>query len=147
MASQGPRHTARKQRMLEGRHHDGACSAEDTVARQTRCRIRYNRNERKGERMPNSGIKIGRIFGIPIYLHSSWFIIFALITYSLATQFASEHEQWSQAQHWAVGVLTSLLFFGSVLFHELAHSVVAQRYKIPVVSITLFVFGGVALED
>jgi len=94
--------------------------------------------------MPTSGIKIGRIFGIPIYLHSSWFIIFALITYSLATQFANEHEQWSELQHWAVGVLTSLLFFGSVLFHELAHSVVALRYKIPVVSITLFVFGGVA---
>ena len=94
--------------------------------------------------MPTSGIRIGRILGIPIYLHSSWFIIFALITYSLATQFANEHEQWSQTQHWAVGILTSLLFFGSVLFHELAHSVVALRYKIPVVSITLFVFGGVA---
>jgi len=94
--------------------------------------------------MPTSGIRIGRILGIPIYLHSSWFIIFVLFTYLLATQFASEHEQWSPAQHWAVGVLTSLLFFGSVLFHELAHSVVALRYKIPVVSITLFVFGGVA---
>jgi len=47
-------------------------------------------------------------------------------------------------QHWGVGLLTSLLFFGSVLFHELAHSVVAQHYKIRVVSITLFVFGGLA---
>ena len=94
--------------------------------------------------MPTSGIKIGRILGIPIYLHSSWFIIFALITYSLAEQFASDHQDWSQTQHWALGLLTSLLFFGSVLFHELAHSVVALRFKIPVVSITLFVFGGVA---
>ena len=94
--------------------------------------------------MRGGGILIGRILGIPIYLHSSWFIVFALITFSLVQQFHTQHPQWSQAQHWTVGVLTSLLFFGSVLFHELSHSVVALRYKIPVVSITLFVFGGVA---
>jgi len=94
--------------------------------------------------MPESGLRIGKIFGIPIYLHSSWFIIFALITFSLAMQFTDQHPKWSQGQHWTVGVLTSLLFFGSVLFHELSHSVVALRYRIPVVSITLFVFGGVA---
>jgi Zn-dependent protease len=94
--------------------------------------------------MVGSGFKLGRIFGIPIFLHASWFIIFALITLSLATQFAHQHPQWSQFQHWVVGILTSLLFFSSVLFHELAHSVVALRYQIPVVSITLFVFGGVA---
>lgn len=93
---------------------------------------------------PGSGIRIGRILGIPIYLHPSWFIIFALITFSLATQFANQHPRWSQAQHWSLGVLTSLLFFGSVLFHELSHSVVALHYRIPVASITLFVFGGVA---
>jgi Zn-dependent protease len=91
-----------------------------------------------------SGMRIGRILGIPIYLHPSWFIIFALITFSLATQFASQHPHWTKAQHWSVGILTSLLFFGSVVFHELAHSVVAQHYRIPVVSITLFVFGGLA---
>jgi Zn-dependent protease/CBS domain-containing protein len=89
-------------------------------------------------------MRIGRILGIPIYLHPSWFIIFALITVSLATQFANQHPRWSQAQHWSLGVLTSLLFFCSVLFHELSHSVVALHYRIPVVSITLFVFGGVA---
>lgn len=94
--------------------------------------------------MVERGLKIGRIFGIPIFLHASWFIIFALITFSLTTQFAGQHPQWNQMQHWIAGALTSLLFFGSVLFHELAHSVVALRYKIPVQSITLFVFGGVA---
>jgi Zn-dependent protease/predicted transcriptional regulator len=93
---------------------------------------------------PNGGLRIGRILGIPIYVHSSWFIIFALITLSLRTQFNSQHPAWSPAQHWSLGVITSLLFFASVLFHELAHSVVAMRYKIPVVSITLFVFGGLA---
>jgi Zn-dependent protease len=93
---------------------------------------------------PNGGFRIGRVFGIPIYVHSSWFIIFALITLSLRTQFNFQHPAWSPSQHWSLGVITSFLFFASVLFHELAHSVVAIRYKIPVVSITLFVFGGLA---
>jgi Zn-dependent protease/predicted transcriptional regulator len=74
----------------------------------------------------------------------SWFVIFALITFSLATQFTQQHPQWSHAQHWRLGILTSLLFFGSVLFHELAHGAVAARYHIRVASITLFVFGGIA---
>jgi Zn-dependent protease/predicted transcriptional regulator len=93
---------------------------------------------------PASGIRIGRIFGISIYLHSSWFLIFALITLSLRTQFTAQHPSWSPTQHWMLGVITSLLFFGSVMFHELSHSLVAKHYKIPVASITLFVFGGLA---
>ncbi len=93
---------------------------------------------------PASGIRIGRIFGISIYLHPSWFLIFALITLSLRTQFTAQHPSWSPAQHWMLGVITSLLFFGSVMFHELSHSLVAKHYKIPVASITLFVFGGLA---
>jgi Zn-dependent protease/predicted transcriptional regulator len=96
-------------------------------------------------RMPISpGLRIGRILGIPIYVHASWMIIFVLITMSLAMQFTQEHPQWTSVQHWSVGVATSLLFFASVLFHELAHSVIARMYKIRVISITLFVFGGVA---
>lgn len=90
------------------------------------------------------GLRIGRILGIPIYVHASWFIIFALITFSVTRQFAGGHPHWTPAQHWVAGGFTSMLFFGSVLFHELAHSVVALRYKIPVRSITLFVFGGLA---
>jgi Zn-dependent protease/predicted transcriptional regulator len=91
-----------------------------------------------------SGLRIGKIFGIPIYLHSTWVFIFAAITYIIASQFKHEHPLWTDTQHWTVGVLTSLLFFASVLFHELSHSVVAQHYKIRVVSITLFLFGGLA---
>ncbi len=90
------------------------------------------------------GLKIGRILGIPIYLHPSWVIIFVLITLSLALQYTQLHPQWSSVQHWTLGILTSVLFFGSVVFHELSHSVVAQHYQIRVVSITLFIFGGVA---
>lgn len=92
----------------------------------------------------SSGLKIGRILGIPIYLHSSWFIIFILITLSISSYYSQEHPSWPQWERWALGVVTALLFFGSLLFHELAHSVVALRYRIPVISITLFVFGGIA---
>jgi Zn-dependent protease/predicted transcriptional regulator len=89
-------------------------------------------------------MRIGKILGIPIFLHSTWVIIFAAITYSLAMQFEQQNPGWSPAQQWSVGVFTSILFFASLLFHELAHSVVAQYYKIRVLSITLFIFGGVA---
>ena len=90
------------------------------------------------------GLLIGRILGIPIYVHASWVIIFVLITTSLAGQFTQQHPQWTNAQHWIIGIATSLLFFASVVFHELSHSMVARAYKIRVDSITLFVFGGVA---
>jgi len=91
-----------------------------------------------------AGLKVATIFGIPIYLHSSWFVVFALITYMLAAGFGSTNQDWTQTQQWSMGLLASALFFGSVLFHELAHSVVALHYRIPVASITLFVFGGMA---
>ena len=77
--------------------------------------------------MRGGGVKIGRILGIPIYLHTSWFLIFALVTFSFYAAFGLP-----------LALLTSALFFGSVLFHELSHSVVAIHYRIPVVSITLF---------
>jgi Zn-dependent protease/predicted transcriptional regulator len=94
--------------------------------------------------MRRSGIKIGRVFGIPIYLHLSWILIFALISYSLVDEFGARYPQWTNGQLWSLGILTSVLFFGSVLFHELSHSVVARHYRIPVASITLFFFGGIA---
>jgi Zn-dependent protease len=95
--------------------------------------------------MPQThGIRIGRILGIPIYLDFSWILIFGLVTLLLGFQFTKEFSQWSSTEQWGLGVLTSLLFFASVVFHELAHSAVAQHYKIKVLSITLFLFGGLA---
>lgn len=92
-----------------------------------------------------ASVKLGRIWGIPIGLHTSWFIIFALITWSLATgYFPTEYPQLSGLTHWMLGLLTSGLFFGSVLAHELGHAYLALRYGIPVKAITLFIFGGVA---
>lgn len=94
--------------------------------------------------MRTAGFRIAKILGIPIYLDATWLLIFGLITYTLAMNFRQLHPEWPPAALWSVGILTSLLFFASVLFHELAHSVVALYYKIPVHSITLFLFGGIA---
>jgi Zn-dependent protease len=93
----------------------------------------------------NRSLTFGKIFGIPIGINYTWLIIFALVTFSLATgYFPSRYANWSMFGYLSLGLLTSILFFGSVLFHELAHSIVAQAWGIPVKSITLFIFGGVA---
>jgi Zn-dependent protease len=94
--------------------------------------------------MIGQSVKLTKIHGIDVGVHYSWFIIFALITFSLTARFASEHPQWTLAEQYAVGIATSLLFFASILVHELAHSFVALAKGIPVRSVTLFVFGGVA---
>jgi Zn-dependent protease/predicted transcriptional regulator len=92
-----------------------------------------------------TGFRIAKILGIPIYLDASWLLIFGWITYQLSKIVLPQmYSKWTPTQYWSVGVLTSLLFFASVLFHELAHSMVALYYKIPVHSITLFIFGGIA---
>src|SRR3974377_14917 len=89
-----------------------------------------------------SGFRIARIVGIPIYLDVSWLLVFGVLTYDRSMQFRQLHPEWTPSEQWGLGVLTTLLFFGSVLFHELAHSVVAPHYKLKVISITLFFFGG-----
>jgi Zn-dependent protease/predicted transcriptional regulator len=92
-----------------------------------------------------ANVKLGSILGIPIGLHTSWFLIFGLVTWSLALgYFPDEYPELPGAAYWLLGALTSILFFGSVLLHELGHSVLAQRNGIPVQRITLFIFGGVA---
>lgn len=93
----------------------------------------------------SGSLNLGKILGIPIRLHATWFIIAVLVTVSLATGlFPSRYEGWSQPTYWLVGGVTAILFFASVLLHELGHSVLALREKVPVKNITLFVFGGVA---
>jgi len=92
-----------------------------------------------------AGIPLGSYFGISVRLHYSWFIIFVLVTWALATgYFPYSYPEWSTATYWGIGLATSLLFFLSVLIHELSHSLVAQSAGIPVKSITLFIFGGLS---
>lgn len=89
--------------------------------------------------------RLGNIWGIPIGLHSSWLIIFLFITYSLAVGYMPQaYPDLTTPTYWLLGAITSLLFFGSVLFHELAHAWVALRHGMSVNRITLFLFGGVA---
>ena len=86
--------------------------------------------------------------GIPIGLDYSWFLIFALLTWMLASSYyPAEYKDWPPLLYWFMGAVTAIMLFVSVLLHELGHSVVALRYKIPVRSITLFIFGGVARID
>ncbi len=93
----------------------------------------------------NKSFSLGRIFGIPLGVDYSWFLIFALVTWTLATgYFPSEFRNWPAAEYWIVGLVTAIFFFLSVLLHELGHSLVALFYKIPVRSITLLIFGGVS---
>jgi Zn-dependent protease/predicted transcriptional regulator len=95
--------------------------------------------------MLRGGIPIGKAFGISLRLHYSWFFIFALVTWALAAgYFPSAYPTWSLSARIAAGLITSILFFGSVLAHELMHSIVSQRQGVPVQSITLFFLGGVS---
>lgn len=90
------------------------------------------------------GFHIGRLFGIDINIDWSWFFIFVLITWNLSVVFGNFHPGWSSTLRWGIALVASLLFFASVLAHELAHSLVARAQGIPVRNITLFLFGGVS---
>lgn len=94
--------------------------------------------------MPGS-FRLGSIAGIDISVNVSWFLIFVLLTWSLATGWFPElYPGWSAATYWLVGVIATLLLFASVLAHELAHSLVARTRGLPVKSITLLIFGGIS---
>src|SRR5438876_9380980 len=89
-------------------------------------------------------VKVGRIAGISIGLHYSWFIIALLIALSLAQHFRAVAPEWSSMVVWMAAVITGLLFFAALLLHELAHSVVAKSRGLRVRAITLFALGGVS---
>lgn len=89
-------------------------------------------------------IKLGRIFGIEIGLHYSWFIIALLIAMSLAAEFYALNPEWGEGVIWITAILTGLLFFAAIIAHELSHALVAKAFHLPVHAITLFALGGVA---
>ncbi len=91
-----------------------------------------------------SHIKLGKIFGIQVGLHFSWFLIAFLIAFSLTAQFRAMNPAWSPGLVLGLAIATAVLFFLSLLAHELAHSLVARWHGIPVREITLFALGGVS---
>lgn len=89
--------------------------------------------------------RLGRIFGIPVRIHYTLWILFLLIAWSLATLYMPKHYPGlSVATYWAIGVACATLLFVSVLIHELSHSIIAKRNGLPISKITLFFFGGVS---
>jgi Zn-dependent protease/CBS domain-containing protein len=96
-----------------------------------------------------NNITLGRIGGIRIGIDYSWFIIFGLIVFLMASAYLPMVVPgMTPLAYWGSGVLISLLFFTSVLLHELSHSIVARRAGIPVNNIVLFIFGGMSqMED
>src|SRR6184192_4534256 len=92
-------------------------------------------------------VKVGRIAGISIGLHYSWFIIALLIALSLAQHFRAVAPQWSSIVVWMAAVVTGLLFFATLLLHELAHSLVAKTRGCAVRAFTLFAPGGLCRTE
>jgi Zn-dependent protease len=85
------------------------------------------------------------ISGIPLKVHVNWFLVMGLVTWSLSVgYFPFRYPEWHPSIYWLIGSTASLLFFASVLAHELGHALVAIREGVGVNSITLFIFGGVA---
>jgi len=92
----------------------------------------------------NKGLRIFSIFGIDIRIDWSWLLILLLVTWNLTTAFSQFHPDWSLLFTILIAVMAALLFFASVLLHELAHSLVAKSRGISVNNITLYLFGGAA---
>jgi Zn-dependent protease len=84
------------------------------------------------------------VAGIDLAIDHSWVLIFLLVTFSLSRYFGSVDATWGTFERWMGALLSSVLFFASIVLHELGHSLTAQRRGIRVRSITLFIFGGVA---
>jgi len=91
-----------------------------------------------------SGFRLGKFFGINVQIDWSWLLIFTLVTWSLASMFRQAHPEWTGFDQLALALVAALLFFLSVLAHEIAHSLVANARGHPVRSITMFLFGGVS---
>jgi len=91
-----------------------------------------------------NGIRLGKLFGIEIRLNPSWVLVFLYLAFMFAVEFESKNLGWSKPITYTLGIVTSLLFFLSVLMHEFAHSLVAKAFKLPVQSISLHLFGGVS---
>lgn len=84
------------------------------------------------------------MFGIQLWLHASWFVVFGLVAWLTASEFGDLYPRLSSPVHVGMGLTTGAAFFGCLTLHELAHALVSRRFGIVVRGITLFMFGGVA---
>jgi Zn-dependent protease/CBS domain-containing protein len=92
-----------------------------------------------------SSLTLGRIAGIRIGVHWSWLVVVVLIVWTLSTGvFPSTNPDLGDGAHFAMAVVAAVLFFASVLLHELGHALQAQRERMEIEGITLWLFGGVA---
>ena len=95
--------------------------------------------------MTRRSLRLGQVLGVELRLDYSWFIVFVLVAWMLAGHhFPLMNPGWAPAVYWAVGLVASVLFFASVVAHELGHSTVSRALGVPVRDITLFIFGGAA---
>jgi Zn-dependent protease len=94
--------------------------------------------------MSRSGFRVGRIFGIDINVDWSWLLILFLVTWNLSSVFGRLHPDWGSGLRWGTAFGAALLFFASVLAHEMSHSLMARAQGMNVSDITLFLFGGVS---
>jgi Zn-dependent protease len=92
-------------------------------------------------------IPLGRILGVRLFLHPSWFLVFGLVTWATSTTFGDVYPGLASAERLSMGLATGLAFFACLAAHELAHSVVARRFGVRIRGITLFAFGGMAEID
>jgi Zn-dependent protease/predicted transcriptional regulator len=89
-------------------------------------------------------VRIGRIAGIPVAVHHSFLIIAVLITLSMASYFTDTNGNWGRQAVWFYAIVAALLFFASIVLHELSHAAVARSRGVPVRGVTLFALGGIA---
>lgn len=92
----------------------------------------------------NGTIRVGSLFGIPFYIHPSWFFVLGLVVWSYSSGLMAQFPYLSGGLALLLGLMTALFLFASVVAHELGHSFVAKAQGIDVKSITLFIFGGLA---
>lgn len=93
----------------------------------------------------NGSLRIGQLFGIGVYIHYSWLLVFLLFSFTLSEAYLpTVVPELTRTEYWTLGSSVTILLFASILVHELAHSLTAMSHNIPIRRITLFIFGGVA---
>jgi Zn-dependent protease/predicted transcriptional regulator len=104
-----------------------------------------DRTRARSKLLGRSGISLFHVAGIEVRLDYTWFLIFALILVSLAAgYFPRAHPDLTTASYWIAAGVATLLFFASIVLHELSHALMARAAGLPVPTITLFLFGGVS---